>query len=370
VKIECAELWHVAMPLISPWRTAYGEDAAIHSVLVRMSANGVSGWGESCPLYAPTYSPESALSAYETCREFFLPRIVGKDFEGPQQLLDSLVAFRGNQFAKAAIETAWWALDCKTRAVPLWQALGGTQPRIFCGEDIGIQNSIDHLLALVENAAKRGYPRIKLKIRQNWDIEVLAAVRSSFPGLIVHVDCNGGYDLDEHWETLRKLDRFELAMIEQPLSDTDLFDHARLQNRIATPICLDESIKSPRDFRTALSMGACRAINVKPGRVGGLCNAVTIHDMARNAGITAWVGSMLESGVGAGICAALATLPGFTYPPDLFPSGRLYREDISASEIQLDERCGLDLALSAACEIEPDLDRLKRASVARCELRA
>ncbi len=358
------------MPLITPWRTAYGEDAAIHSVLVRLSADGVSGWGESCPLYAPTYSPESALSVYETCREFFLPHIVGQDYESAQQLLNGLAFFRGNQFAKAAIETAWWTLDCKTKGVPLWRALGGTKPRILCGEDIGIQDSIDQLLALVEKASLRGFPRIKLKIKQNWDIEVLAAVRSSFPDLVVHVDCNGGYDLDEHWETLRKLDRFELAMIEQPLSDTDLFEHAKLQGRIATPVCLDESIKSPRDFRTALSMGSCRAVNVKPGRVGGLFNAVTIHDVARNAGITAWVGSMLESGIGAGICASLATLPGFTYPPDLFPSGRLYREDISASEIHLDERCGLNLALSPESGVEPDPTRLQRATVAWCEVRA
>jgi o-succinylbenzoate synthase len=174
-----------------------------------------------------------------------------------------------------------------------------------------------------------------------------------------------GYDLHKDWETLKAFDRFDLAMIEQPLSDTDVIEHARLQGRIATPVCLDESIKSPRDFRIAMEIQACRAVNVKPGRVGGLHNAIQIHDMARDAGITAWVGSMLESGVGAAICAALATLPGFTYPADIFPSRKFYSQDISATEIQLDDRCCLDLNATSADALEPDPERLDRVTVAR-----
>ena len=365
MRIEAAEIRHVAMPLLHPWRTAYGEDVAIHSTLVRLSSQGMDGWGESCPLYAPTYSPESALSVYETCRTFFLPRIVQREFATAAELLGCLAIFKGNPFAKAAVETAWWALASTLRGIPLWQALGGLSPTISCGEDFGVQNSIDELLALIQGAVNRGYARIKLKVKPHWDIEVLQAVRAAFPKIVLHVDCNAGYDLSHDWQTLSAFDRFDLAMIEQPLSDTDVIEHAKLQRRMATSICLDESIKSPRDFRSALEVGACRAINVKPGRVGGLYNAIQIHDMAREAGVTAWVGSMLESGVGASICAALATLPGFTYPADVFPSRKFYLHDISTAEIRLDERCCLDLKEMGADGNAPNAERLDRVTVAR-----
>jgi o-succinylbenzoate synthase len=365
VKIGAAEIRHVALPLIKPWRTAYGEDVAIHSILVRLSAEGAEGWGESCPLYAPTYSSESAGSAYEICREFLLPRIVGREFETAAHLVECLEIFKGNHFAKAAVETAWWALDSKRRGVPLWQALGGIRSTVSCGEDFGVQGSIDELLTLIEDAVKRGYPRIKLKVKRQWDIDVLRAVRAAFPKVVLHVDCNAGYDLREDWETLRAFDGFGLSMIEQPLSDTDVVEHAELQRRLETPLCLDESIKCPRDFRIALEIQACRAINVKPGRVGGLQNAIRIHDMARDAGVTAWVGGMLESGVGAAICAALATLPGFTYPADIFPSRRFYSQDIVTTGIQLDERCCIDLKETTANGSEPNPERLERVTVSR-----
>jgi len=365
MKIQAAEVRHVAMPLLHPWRTAYGEDEAIHSILVRLSADGLESWGESCPLHAPTYSPESALSVYHTCREFLLPRVVGRELETAGELVECLAVFKGNQFAKAAVETAWWTLESRRRGLALWQVLGGSGARVRCGEDFGVQSSIDELLRLIAGAVERRFPRIKLKVRPGWDIEVLQAVRSAFPKLTVHVDCNAGYDLGRHRDILQALDRFELAMIEQPLSDTDVIEHARLQRLLATPVCLDESIKSPRDFRQALEVGACRAVNVKPGRVGGLFNAIRIHDMAREAGVMAWVGGMLESSVGGLICASLATLPGFDYPADIFPSGKFYAQDLGVREIRLDERCCLDLTAFDADAYAPELQRLGQVTVAR-----
>ncbi|MSU72567.1 MAG: o-succinylbenzoate synthase [Opitutus sp.] len=365
VKIQTAEIRHIALPLITPWRTAYGEDAAIYSVLVRLTSEGIEGWGESCPLYAPTYSPESALSAYETCREFFLPRIVGREFATAADLVECLAVFKGNPFAKAAAETAWWALHSKRQGLPLWRALGGVRSTTRCGHDFGVQDTIDGLLALIGKAVDEGFPRIKLKVKRGWDIEVLEAVRGAFPAAVVHVDCNAGYDLRDDWATLKAFDRFNLAMIEQPLADTDLIDHAELQSRIATPVCLDESIKSPRDFRVALKLGACRVVNVKPGRVGGLFNAIQIHDLARDAGMPAWVGGMLESGVGAAICAALGTLPGFTYPADIFPSRRFYARDITEREIQLNAQHCVDLGDRVGVGFEPIPERLESVTVAK-----
>ena len=364
MKIDSAEVWHVAIPLIEPWRTAYGEDSAVHTILVRLSSGGVDAWGESCPLFAPTYSPESASSVYETCRQFLLPRIVGRDIGTADDLLGLLAIFKGNPFAKAAVETAWWMLDSKHKGMPLWRLVGGTQPKVSCGDDFGVQKSIDELLLRIERAIARGFPRAKLKVMHGWDIEVLQAVRSTFPRLTMHVDCNGGYDLRSDWATLAAFDRFELAMIEQPLASDDLLEHAELQRRIATPVCLDESVKSPRDFAAALKLGSCRAINVKPGRVGGLRNAIRIHDMAAEAGMTAWVGSMLESGVGVSICAALASMPHFTYPADLFPAPKLHIDDVIRSPLVIGADCRVDLSQIELDSADVDRDKLNLMRVA------
>ncbi len=365
MKIESAEIRYVELPLISPWRTAYGEDASIHSVMVRLSGGGNEAWGEAAPFYAPTYSPESARSVYETAREFFLPRIVGHTLDSAEEVLERLSIFKGNPFSKAAVETAWWALDCKLKGVPLWRALGADEPVVRCGADFGIQDTIDELLALIQGAVDAGYPRVKLKVKHGWDIEMLDAVRSAFPGPVIHVDCNSGYDLKTDFDTLKAFDRFNLAMIEQPLDHTDLIEHAELQRQIDTPVCLDESVTGPRDFELALNIDACRVINVKPGRVGGLYNAVQIHNMARDAGMPAWVGGMLESGVGAGICAALGTLPGFNYPADVFPSSRFYAEDITDRWVEQDENCNVVLDDTPGVGFDPVQERLDAVTTLR-----
>ena len=370
MKIDAAEIRYVELPLISPWRTAYGEDATIHSVMVKLSGGGTAAWGEATPFYAPTYSPESARSVYETAREFFLPHLVGEQIETAAELMARIAVFKGNPFAKAAVETAWWALDSVLKGVPLWQSLGATNPTVACGADFGVQDTIDELLSLIQEAVDVGYPRIKLKVRHGWDIEMLKAVRSAFPDPVIHVDCNSGYDLRTDLDTLKTFDQFNLAMIEQPLDHLDLIEHAELQSQIETPVCLDESVKRPRDFELALKIGACRVINVKPGRVGGLSNAVKIHDMARDAGVDAWVGGMLESGVGAGICAALGTLPGFNYPADVFPSSKFYVEDITDRWIEQDEDCNVVLDETPGVGFDPVPERLEKVTVMRAVVEA
>ncbi len=368
MKIDGAEIRYVELPLISPWRTAYGEDATIHSVMVKLSGEGAEAWGEAAPFYAPTYSPESARSVYETAREFFLPAIVHQTLNSAEEVMEKLSIFKGNPFAKAAVETAWWALDSKLKGIPLWRALGATDPTVACGADFGVQDTVDALLSLIQGAVDAGYPRIKLKVKRGWDIEMLKAVRSAFPDPVMHVDCNSGYDLRTDLDTLKALDQFNLAMIEQPLDHLDLIEHAALQRQIETPVCLDESVKRPRDFELAIKIGACRAINVKPGRVGGLFNAVQIHDMARDAGMAAWVGGMLESGVGAGICAALGALPGFTYPADVFPSRRFYAEDITDRWIEQDENCNVVLDETPGIGFDPVPERLEKVTVMKATI--
>jgi O-succinylbenzoate synthase len=334
MKIDRIELFHVAMPLIYPWRTAYGEDAAIHSVLCRMSSGSTDGWGEAAPFAAPCYSPEWAGGAFAVARDWLAPALVGKDLDSGAALQQHLAIYKGNPFAKAALDTAWWSLHCNLSNQSLHEALGATRTEAPVGADFGVMDSIDDLLEGVGRAVAEGFPRVKLKFRPGWDIPMLKAVRRQHPEHTLHIDCNSGYRLTDA-ELFQQVDRFNLAMIEQPLQHDDLFDHSQLQALIATPICLDESMTSPRRARQAIALGSCGYVNVKPGRVGGLTPAVAIHNICRIVRLPCWVGGMLESAVGAAHCTALAMLDNFTYPADIFPSSRFYHEDLGDPPLEL-----------------------------------
>jgi len=356
--IDAIEVYYVVLPLIYPWRTAYGEDEAIHSVLVRIFSGAHEGWGETTPFYAPTYSPETAGSAYFLLTEHFAPRLVGREIESAQELLDILSPFKGNPFAKAGIETAWWMLLAEVEGKPLHQLLGGRSRKVDAGADFGVQDSIDMLLEKIEAALYQGFKRVKLKARPGWDLEMLRAVRSTFPKATFHIDCNAGYDLSA-LPFFRAVDDLDLAMIEQPLHHTDLYDHAELQRQIRTPICLDESVKSVRDFELALKLGSCKVLNIKYTRVGGLLVAKRLHDLAQEHNITCWVGGMLESAIGAGIDIELATLDNFTYPNDLFPSQRFYRQDLTEPQVALNSDCTFTPSSVPGTPYEPVLERIE-----------
>lgn len=357
MRIDRIDLYHVAMPLISPWRTAYGEDSVIESVLVKLSCGEIAGWGEASALAAPTYSPEYAAGVFHLLTTWLAPKLVGTDIQHPAEISELFSWVKGNPFAKAGIDMGWWDLHARINGQPLYRMLGGNDPRVAVGADFGIGDSIETLLHDIQGAVKAGFPRVKLKFRPGWDVPMVRAVRKEFPGLVMHVDCNSGYALDDS-AIFEALDEFDLAMIEQPLAHDDLIDHAKLQRRIKTPICLDESITSPERARQAIEIGACRVINIKPPRVGGLTNARHIHELCRRASVPCWVGGMLESALGAAHCIALATLPGFTYPADIFPSSRFYRDDLSKPETQLTGAAEVRASDAPGTGAAPDRSRL------------
>jgi O-succinylbenzoate synthase len=332
MKIRCIEVYYVKMPLRYPWRTAYGEDADIHSVFVKLVTEDAYGWSETTPLHAPCYSPEWAGGVYSLIKDFLAPRVIGQEIDNVENLLQLLSCFKGNPFAKAGIELAFWILQSKQQSQPLHRFLGGPTKAIAVGADFGVQDSLQILIDKVQYAINAGYPRIKLKFRLGWDINMLKAIRNVFPDHLFHIDCNAAFTLKQA-DLFQKVDRFDLAMIEQPLHYRDLREHALLQKSINTPICLDESITSPKMMADAIQLESCRYVNIKTGRVGGLYNAIKIHDMCHNAGIPCWVGGMLESAVGNGISIELATLPNFTYPADIFPSQVHYIQDLGHPEI-------------------------------------
>lgn len=369
MKITRIELYHVGMPLIYPWRTAYGEDAAIHAVLCRMCSGSLDAWGEAAPFAAPCYSPEWAGGAYAVAREWLAPALLGKDIASGEQLQAELSLFKGNPFAKAALDTAWWSLHAQQANRPLHELLGAIRTEVPVGADFGVMDRIDDLLEDVDRAVEQKFPRIKLKFRPGWDIPMLEAVRERQPTHPIHIDCNSGYRLSDA-DLFQQLDRFNLEMIEQPLQHDDVVDHAELQRRIETPVCLDESIVSLDRARQAIQLGSCRYVNVKPGRVGGLTNAVAIHNLCADAGIPCWVGGMLESAVGAAHCVALAMLDNFTYPPDIFPSSRFYHEDLADPPLELDYAADGTPIIRAPLSIPtPVPERLEKLTVESTVLR-
>ena len=330
MKIDRIDVYWMKLPLAFVWKTSYADQSFTDTILVRMEGGGHYAWGESCPPYIPAYSAEHTLAVFHTLREHMAPRIVGQDIETAQDLLDRLAFIKGNQFARAALDITWWVLDAKRRGLPLHRALGGSADRVAVGADFGIQDSLDLLVAKVQGAVDAGFPRVKLKFRPGWDLFMVEAVRKTFPDLTIHIDCNAAYSPADT-PLFRSLDRFELAMIEQPLADDgmSLVNHAALQRQIGTPVCLDESVQSLAHVEAAIALESCRVVNIKMARVGGLTESRLIQSRCADHGIPCWVGGMLESAVGG------ATLANFTYLGDIFPSSYFYADDLGKPEIVL-----------------------------------
>lgn len=373
MKINRIDLFHVAMPLLYPWRTAYGEDASIHAVLCRMTSGSLSAWGESSPLAAPCYSPEWAGGLLAVLRDWLAPALAGQEISSGEELQQKLSHFKGNQFAKAALDTAWWALESQRTGKPLHgllaeKATGTVRDEAEVGADFGVMDKVGDLVKAIAPAVAAGFPRIKLKFRPGWDLPMLAAVRKEFPQQTFHIDCNSGYRLRDA-ELFQQVDEFGLAMVEQPLAHDDVVEHAELAKLIRTPICLDETINSLRQAELALRLGSCRWVNIKPGRVGGLTVAVQIHNACRAAGIPCWVGGMLESATGSSACIALSMLENFHYPADIFPTERFYREDLADVPVELIRtREGLPGVKPFTRLPEPHPERLRRMTIAQATI--
>ncbi|MEU4196044.1 o-succinylbenzoate synthase [Kribbella sp. NPDC026611] len=326
LKIVAARLHRVRLPLVHAFQTSSHRKAFLDHILVELEdASGAIGWGEIASSSDPYYAPETVESCWHIAEHYLLPAVLGRVWSHPSDLVNMKV--RGNNFAKAGVDTAAWTLWAETQSLPLATVLGGTRTEVVAGVSLGIEPTIDELLQQVEQQVEAGYPRVKLKITQDWDVEPVRAVRAAYPELDLHVDANGIYTADDV-ERLAKLDDFELTMIEQPFAPKDLLTHAKLQSMIDTPVCLDESIETVDDLETALELRALQVLNIKVSRMGGLTPARRAHDRAQQAGIPVWCGGMHEFGIGRAANVALSSLPGFTLPSDVSASEKYYARDL------------------------------------------
>lgn len=314
--IENAELYLFELPFIKSYKTSYGEMNQKRSIILQLSTSNLSGYGEASTLPFPFYLPEYTDISYIVLKDLIIPQIISKTINHPSEINQLLSHIKGYHFAKTAAETALWDLYSQQMKTPLWKLLGGKNKQIEIGGAVGITQDKNKLLEEISLKIEKGYKRIKLKIKPGYDVQPLELIRTKFPDIPLMVDANSAYSLNA-LDLLKSLDKFNLMMIEQPLGWDDMIDHAELQKQIKTPICLDESILSLDDTRKAIQINACKIINIKPGRVGGLTEAKKIHDLCRKNHIGVWCGGMLESSVGAFFTLSLATLDNFVYPAAL-----------------------------------------------------
>jgi len=332
--IEQVGLHVLQMPLKQPFTTSFGTETIRELILVSLTADGVTGWGEVVTMAEPLYNYETTKTAWHILEDFLVPMVLGKSFAHPDEMARAWDHIRGHYMAKAGLNNAFWDAWARAQNLPLARALGGTKERIGVGVSVGIQDSVAATLKTVESYLVQGYQRIKVKIRPGWDETLLRALRREFGPIPLMADANSAYSLSDS-ALFERMDDLGLMMIEQPLAEDDIIDHAGLQARLQTPICLDESILTPEDARKALELGACRIINVKVGRIGGHSPMRRLHDICVERGIPLWCGGMLESGVGRAHNIALTSLAGYTLPGDTSASDRYFDEDIVTPAAQL-----------------------------------
>jgi o-succinylbenzoate synthase len=368
MKIEKIHLRHLRMPLIKPFETSFGVTQDRECILIEVYSEGLIGYGECVADADPGYSYETSSTAWHILRDFLLPVILGRDIKDEQQLVSLFSGVRGHPMAKAGVEMALWDLKGKRTGSSLMRLIGGIQERVSVGVSIGIQPSSEALIETVENYLNQGYQRVKIKIKPGRDIQDAQAIRERYSKLLLQVDANSSYTLETSAQ-LDRLDDLNLLLIEQPLMEDDLWDHHWLQARLKTPICLDESILSVRHARQALEMQACRIINIKAGRVGGIHQAVAIHDHCQSKNVPVWCGGMLETGVGRASNLALASLPGFSLPGDISASSRYYEEDITNERFELNPDSTITVPDRPGLGVTINQEALSRATQASLDLR-
>jgi O-succinylbenzoate synthase len=366
--VRAIDLYLIELPLVRPFRVSFGTSTGKQCVLVRVRTDAAEGWGECVADDGfPGFSGEWNEGAWVLLRDVLGPALLSADAATIESVERTLAFTRGNPMAKAALIDAVVDAQLRAEETSLRAFLGGDKDVVACGVSIGIQDSTDQLQAAVDEHLDQGYRRIKLKIMPGVDVERVAAIRADHPDTLLSVDANAAYTTDDV-DVFRALDRFDLLMVEQPLHHEDLVRHAALQAQISTAVCLDESIRSAADAAAAIQLGACRIINIKQGRVGGVLEARRVHDTAASSGVPVWCGGMLETGIGRATNLALASMPNFLLPGDTSASARYFPEDLTEPFV-LEADGTMRVPAGPGIGLDPLPERLAATTVRHEELR-
>lgn len=368
MRIERIELRQIRLPYVAPFETSGWREEASHAIIIRLQADGITAWGESPVGENPFYNEENYKTAWIIQQDYLVPMLFATELSSPHDVTPAFRRVRANRMAKSGLEFAVWDLFARRENRSLASLLGGTRDRVEVGVSVGIQKDIATLLNVVGGYIGAGYKRIKLKIRPGWDIEPTRAVREAWPDILLQVDANSIYHMSDA-DHLAELDPFNLLLVEQPLDHDDIFDHAKLQRRLKSPICLDESIVTPAHARWAIEMKACGVFNIKPSRIGGFSDSLRVHDLAQEAGIPVWHGGMLETGIGRAGNVALASLPNFRLPGDISANNRYFAQDIVRNPFTLNADSTLTVPTAPGNGAIVDEDRLDAVTVAQWEKR-
>ena len=363
-KIDKAELYVVKLPLISPFVTGAGAIDYRESLLLKITSGEFSGWGECAAFKDPWYYHETIDTALSIASNYLIPELLRSSGLIPEMIPELYSWIRGHNMAKAMIENAVFDLYARKNEIPLFQVLGGARKRIRSGISLGITDNVDTLLENIGNAIEKKYHKIKIKIKKGWDVNIISAVRSSFPYINLNVDANGQYSIDD-LSIMRMMDKFNIKMIEQPFDPEDLLIHAALRKEIKTPICLDESITGSKAAENAVSLKSCDVICIKQGRVGGLINSLKIKDFCIDNSIRVWCGGMLETGIGREFNIHLQCVEGFDFPGDISETSRYFKEDIVREPVVLDQDGYIKLPESKGAGADVDENLVEKFMVFR-----
>ncbi|MCL4269865.1 MAG: o-succinylbenzoate synthase [Anaerolineales bacterium] len=364
MKIESIILHHISMPLVSPFETSFGRETDRECVIIEIRSEGLTGYGECVATRDPGYNYETTGTSMHILKDFVAPLLLGQDVKDALDFQNRVIGIRGHQLAKAGVEMALWDLVGKREGKSLRQLFGGVRDKVEVGVSVGIQASPQKLVETVTEYVNQGYARVKIKIKPGRDVEDAQAVRKAFPNLRLQVDANSAYSMEDA-DRLKPLDDLNLLLIEQPLFEDDIWDHHKFQAKFKTPVCLDESILSPRHARYAIEMNACKIINIKAGRLGGLSQAVMVHDLCQQNQMPVWCGGMLETGIGRASNLALASMPNFTLPGDVSASDRYYKHDITHERFVLNADSTIDVPTGYGLGVTVDEDALKSYTLAK-----
>ncbi len=371
MQIDSIDVFHVALPLREPLQPGEGQPDVLETVLVRIGSGTTSGWGEASPGNGPMLTGEWAGGVFGCLKDWLAPAVAGTGVDSGKQLAERLELFHGNRFAKAALDSAWWDLDARLKSQPLHKLLGGQRDVVELGASFDQVESIEEFRDSIGAALDAGYCRIELKFRAGWDVQMVDFVRKEFPAATLHIDAEGALGL-QHMDMLCRLDDFDLAMIEQPLSAADLVGHAMIGESIRTPICLDEGIATVEQAELALELKSCQYINLKPGKLGGLTAAVAIHDACQTDDVACFVGAMPQSAIGARIGLALAAMANCNYPADHFPTERFFEQDLAEpltpTRDPADGKMRIALWSEPGLGIEPDMELLQKYCISQTKV--